>query len=202
MSDELNRLLERGLPASVVLGVLNGQLDEEFEVARWQEAKAVDKWCKGRKNIPVTLDAIWDLAPERFYLVLDGEHCNALDPATIAVIEASTQEVCSKLTWISNRDKDPWHREYKSKSCGIAYRWVHGLAVTPPLLVKFEDQLHIKGGTHRYHLARHYGTDRIPFLVRKSEWMDIEKLLPSAVLLTELEHPLARNSQMKLPTSI
>lgn len=178
--DEINRLTARGLDLTTAIKVKRGKADEDFEVARACEKCKVDKWCKGRKNIPTALTAVWDRNPEHFYLALDGKSPDSLASADFALICAEITEVNGKLTHIASRDKDPWHRFYKRKSCGIAYRWVHGNGVTPPLICAVQDQINIVGGMHRFHLAKHYETVRMPFLVRKTKLDEVRALLPSA----------------------
>ncbi|WP_206640168.1 hypothetical protein, partial [Mesorhizobium sp. M7A.F.Ca.CA.004.04.2.1] len=56
----------------------------------------------------------------------------------------------------------------------------HGRGVTPPLLGEYQGQVHIVGGMHRFHLAKHYGTTRMPFLVRRAELAAVMALIPSA----------------------
>ena len=178
--DEINRLIGRGLHIGTAMAVADGKLDEAFEVARAHEGREVDKWCKGRKNIPSSLIAVWDLEPSRFYLAFDGDDPGDHSPTDFVLIEADLAEVDDNLTYAASRERDPWHRQYKSKSCGIAYRWLKGLAVTPPVLGKYSGQVHIVGGMHRFHLAKHYGTTRMPFLVRRAELPAVLALLPSA----------------------
>ncbi|MDX0164400.1 hypothetical protein GOC43_21340 [Sinorhizobium meliloti] len=147
------------------------------------ERKAVDSWCKGRKNIPESLTALWDLSPENFYLALDGDAPHEHNPDDFILIEADIADVHQKLTYNASRNKDPWHKKYKSKSCKTAYRWVNGLPVTPPLIRRFQDQIHIDGGMHRYHLAESYGTTRMPFLVRKESLKQVITLIPSCTII-------------------
>jgi hypothetical protein len=54
--------------------------------------------------------------------------------------------------------------------------------VTPPLIRRFEDQIHIDGGMHRYHLAQSYNTTRMPFLVRKDDLNLVLALLRSGTI--------------------
>lgn len=178
--DEVNRLVSIGLDVMTAIAVANGESDEAFEVDRAAEARAVHRWCRGRKNIPSSLTPLWDLDPARFYLAYDGDSPHDHQPDGFVLVEADVAEVHARLTYASDRDVGPWHRRYKSKTCGIAYRWVHKRAVTPPVLVECERQVHIGGGMHRYHLARHYGTARMPFLIQANEAEAVLALLPSA----------------------
>lgn len=178
--DELNRLTSRGLSITTAVAVANGKMDEAFEVACVEERRVVHAWCKGRKNIPSVLTAVWDCDPEHFYLAFDGELPGEHAPADFVLINADVADVDIKLTYAASRDKDPWHKCYKSKSCGIAYRWLHDRGVTPPLLSEYQGQVHIVGGMHRFHLAKHYGTTSMPFLVRKAELTAVTALIPSA----------------------
>ncbi|WP_210879849.1 hypothetical protein [Roseovarius autotrophicus] len=177
--DEINRLVALGLSFNTAIAVADGRLDEAFHIARAIEGRKVKNWCKGRKNIPHALTAKWDLNPENFYLALDGKYPGDHDSAEFAFIGANVDDVNCRLTQASSRDKDPWHRRYKWKSCGIACRWLHGNGVTPPLLAEFQGQIHIAGGMHRFHLAKHYGTTCMPFLVRKADLATVLALLPS-----------------------
>ena len=178
--NEINRLIGRGLLIGTAMKVADGTLDEEFEVACAQESREVDRWCRGRKNIPDSLTALWDLDPSKFYFAFDGDDPGDHAPADFALIEADVAEVDARLFHGVSRDKDPWHRQYKSKSCGIAYRWLHGRGVTPPLLVDHGQEIIIVGGMHRFHLAKHYGMTRMPFLVRKAKLAAVKALLSSA----------------------
>ncbi|WP_395448886.1 hypothetical protein ACHMW7_29710 [Aminobacter sp. UC22_36] len=181
--EEFNRLIRLGLCYTTAEDVLKGKLDETFEVDQAQERKKVHTWCRGRKNIPVALEALWDLEPSRFYLVFDGDDPKDHNPDDFSVIQAELLDVHPKLTYISGRDKDPWHRQYKSSSCNTAYRWVNGRPVTPPLICDYGAQIHIEGGMHRYHLAHHYGAKEMPFLVREEKLPNVLALLPSAKVL-------------------
>jgi len=182
-TDEFNRLHALGLSIPAIFDVLNGKRDEMTELREAAESKAVDKWCKGRKNIPQSLTALWDLSPENFYLAFDGDAPHEHNPDHFILIEAQIADVHQKLTYNASRDKDPWHKKYKSKSCRTAYRWVHGLSVTPPIIRRFQDQIHIDGGMHRYHLAQTYQTLRMPFLVRKDDSGEVLEILPSGTII-------------------
>jgi hypothetical protein len=179
-SDELTRLIALGLNPATALDISLGNRNEAFEVARAQERRQVHIWCKGRKNIPTALTPVWDLSPANFYLVFDGAYASECPSADFVVIDVDVDRVDKKLTYAASRDKSPWHRRYKSKSCEIAYRWLHGRPVTPPLIREIEGQIHIEGGTHRFHLAKHYGSTRMPFLVRRSEKAAVIALIESA----------------------
>ncbi len=180
--DEIKRLLARGLIMNTAKEVAVGKRDEAFEVARADEERTLRTWCRGKKNIPTALKAVWDLTPEKFYLALDGAYPGDHASAAFVIIEADIDEVNRRLTTAASRDKGPWHTQYKRKSCGIAYRWLQGTAVTPPLLREVQGQIHIEGGMHRFHLARHYGTARMPFLVQEAELAAVLALIPSAAL--------------------
>jgi len=178
--EELNRLIALGLSPSVAMEVANGTRDEVFEVRRALEKCEVDIWCKGRTNLPKALTAVWDCSPANFYLAFDGDSPADHEPSDFALIEADVDDVNGQLTYATSRDKDPWHESYKSKSCGIAFRWLKGAGVTPPLLGEFEAKVHLIGGMHRFHLAKYYGTKRMPFLVRTIEIEAVMALIQSA----------------------
>lgn len=180
---EINRLVSLGLNVLTAMAVADGKRDEAFEVARAQERLKVDRWCKSMSSIPATLEPLWDLSRERFYLALDGCAPNKMNVDELALIEADVAEVDSLLTFNASRCDHPWHEKYKHKSCGIAYRWLHGHSVTPPLVRKVRNQIHIDGGMHRFHLAKHYGSKRIPCLVPSSDRIAIVSMLPSAKIV-------------------
>lgn len=150
----------------------------ELWIARAEEGRKVDVWCKGRKNIPTALTAVWDLDPANFYLAFDGATPGDHASTDFVLIDAAVADVDGRLTHAASRDRNPWHRRYKRKSCGIAYRWLHDSGVTPPLLSEVQGQVHIEGGMHRFHLAEYYGTTRMPFLVRKAELIAVMTLIP------------------------
>jgi hypothetical protein len=181
--EELNRLTALGLNINAALDVVEGKRNEAFEVARAREKREVDAWCKGTKNIPSALAPLWDTNPTNFYLAVDGALPSDYAPSDFAVIQADVAEVDGKLTWAADRDKDPWHQRYKAKTCGIAYRWLHSRAVTPPLLVECGGKVHVAGGMHRYHLAKHYGASRMPFLVGTTETSAVMALVQSATVM-------------------
>lgn len=182
---ELNRLIRRGLNNLTAMAVMDGKLDEEFEVAQADIERKAQKWGKGRKNIPEAPVPGWDCDPGRIYLAYDGDDPDDHSASDFALIEADVADVHPKLTYQATRDKDPWHRRYKSKSIEIGYRWVHGLRVSPPVIAEHEGEIVIVGGMHRYHLAHHYGAKRMPFYVPKSELAKVLELLPDATLRWE-----------------
>ncbi|WP_132657876.1 hypothetical protein [Rhizobium sp. BK418] len=181
--DDFNRLHALGLSFPVICDILDGKRDEMTELGMAAERAAVAKWCRRRKNVPATLTALWDLSPANFYLAFDGDAPNKHDPHDFALIEADVAEVHRSLTYNASRDKDPWHREYKSKSCKTAYRWLNGLLVTPPVIRRFQDQIHIDGGMHRYHLAQAYKTSRMPFLIRRDDCGEVLDILRSGIII-------------------
>lgn len=177
---EFGRLMDRGLPASTALDVLNGTLNEDFEVAHVETTARAREWCAGLTTLPQGLEPRWDLAPGHFYLALDGEHPGLAGAWAWGLILADTAEVLGALTYASTRDKDPWDEGYRHKSCGTAYRWSVGLPVTPPLLAIDKTCVHIAGGMHRFHLAVACGAGEMPFLVEPAALAAIVALLPSA----------------------
>lgn len=184
-ADETNRLIRQGLVANVAMDVIDGKLDEEFEVSRAIEITERVKWSKGRVAPPADLTAQWDLDPAHFYLAYDGNDPDLHPGDQFALIEADVADVHGKLTYHSSRDKDPWHRQYRRGSEGTAFRWFKGLPVTPPLINRVGDQIGIQGGNHRYHLAHYYKTDRMPFLVLNEDLAAVLDLLPTAAVRTE-----------------
>lgn len=176
--NEINRLTALGLNVMTAMAVADGKMDEASEVARAEEGRKVDIWCRGRKNIPTALTAVWDCDPANFYLVFDGDSPSDHASTDFVLIYADVADVKGRLTHAASRDRDAWHQRYKRKSCGIAYRWLHGSGVTPPLIKEFQGQVHIVGGMHRFHLAKYYGTTRMPFLVRKVELTAVMALVP------------------------
>jgi len=182
-TDEVNRLIGLGLDKVTAMAVAAGKLNETFEVARAQERRDVERWCKDMNNIPTDLEAVWDTEPSRIYLAFDGDNPEDHPTTDFTLIEADVSEVDGMLTYISSRDRGPWDEPFKAKSCGIVYRWVKGLGVTPPVLTQYKQQIHIVGGVHRFHLAKHYGTTRMPFLVRRAELATVMGLLRTATTI-------------------
>lgn len=178
--EEINRLVSLGLNVLTAMAVADGTRDEAFEVARVQERIKVARWCKSMSSFPATLKPLWDLEREHFYLALDGRGPNEVSVVELALIEADVAEVDSLLTFNSSRCEHPWHEKYKHKSCGIAFRWLHGDRVTPPLIQKIQNQIQIDGGMHRFHLAKYYRTKRMPFLIPSSGRQAIVSMLSSA----------------------
>ncbi|WP_153006922.1 hypothetical protein [Sphingomonas sanguinis] len=177
---EFGRLLGRGLPVRTALQVLRGERNEDFEVEHVETTARARAWCAGLTTLPQGLEPRWDLAPEHFYLALDGEHPSLADARAWGLILADTAQVLGALTYASTRDKDPWDEGYRIKSCGTAYRWSVGLSVTPPLLAINKTCIHIAGGMHRFHLAVAYGAGEMPFLVEPAALAAMVALLPSA----------------------
>lgn len=178
--ENLNRLVRRGLPITVAMDVDAGRLNEEFQVALWTTRREAERWAKYPANRSVKFTPVWDLAPSRFYMALDGERQDSIDAAALTVIEVAMDELLATLQHGSGRDDDPWLEQFCSKTAGIAYCWAKGLAVTPPLIRPCSDEIVIVGGMHRLHLARHYDARSIPVLLWKE---DLDKLLwvkPSA----------------------
>jgi hypothetical protein len=183
--DEINRLVALGLNVIKARAVASGKIDEASAVARADEDRAVDFWCRGKKEVPAALVAVWDHNPENFYFAFDGAYPEDHASADFVLIEANVDDVNLRLTHTATRDKDPWHKKYKRKSYRIAYRWLHGRGVTPPLLGEVQGEICIIGGMHRFHLAKHYGTTRMPFLVRKAELAAVLALIPSATCVLD-----------------
>ena len=177
---EFERLTGLGLPASTALHVLRGKRNEDFEVAHVETTARAREWCAGLTALPQGLAPHWDHAPENYYLALDGECPGLADTREWVLICADSAEVLGALTYASTRDKDPWHEDYRHKSCGTAYRWSVGLAVTPPLLAIDRSGIQIAGGMHRFHLAVACGAGEMPFLVEPAALPAIVALLPSA----------------------
>lgn len=180
---EFVRLIGRGLQASTALLVQKGVRDEEFEVAHVETAARAREWCADLMELPQGLQPRWDYAPAHFYLALDGEHPGLAGAQAWVLILANLAEVLSMLNYISSRDKDPWHKDHRVKSCSTAYRWSVGLPVTPPLLAIDKSRIHIAGGMHRFHLAVACEASEMPFLVESDALAAILALLPSARLI-------------------
>ncbi|ADZ68937.1 hypothetical protein [Polymorphum gilvum] len=178
--ENLNRLIGRGLPTTVAMDVDAGRLDEEFEVALWTTRREAERWAKDAANRSAAFTPVWDFDPARFYLAFDGERPDTVDGAALTVIEVTVGELHGALQHGSGRDKDPWSIRYWEKTAVIAYRWARGLAVTPPLIRPLNGEVVIAGGMHRFHLARHYGAQTMPVLLRREELAEVVRVLPSA----------------------
>lgn len=180
---EFARLIGLGLPASTALLVLEGVRDEDFEVAHVENGRRAREWCADLAAFPQGLEPSWDLAPEHFYLALDGEHPGLPGARAWVLILADVPEVLGTLNYVSSRDNDPWDEGHRLKSCGTAYRWSVDLPVTPPLLAIDKTRIHIVGGMHRFHLAVACGATEMPFLVEPAALAAILALLPSARMI-------------------
>ncbi|MBZ9894516.1 MULTISPECIES: hypothetical protein [unclassified Mesorhizobium] len=167
---ELNRLIGRGLNNLTAMAVMEGKLDEGFEVTQAEIERKAQKWGKGRKNIPKALVPGWDCDPARIYLAYDGNDPDDRPASNFALIEADMADIHPKLTYQATRDKDPWHVQYKSKSIEIGYRWVHGLRVSPPVIAEHEGEIVIVGGMHRYHLRIITGPNGCRSTYRSQSW--------------------------------
>lgn len=177
VTDELNRLTARGLDFVAAMHVMSGQCDEEFEVARRIEERAAEEWRSSSGYPPSGLTPLWDLDPSRFYLVGDGALPEEFDPDEHVLIRAECSDVAQLLTCQSGRAEGPWEEGYACKSSGIAYRWLNGLAVTPPMLRPLGSKVAIAGGMHRFHLAKHYGDSKMPFLVERCDLEALKQIL-------------------------
>lgn len=176
-TDELNRLIARGLDFVAAEHVLSGKRDEEFEVARRSEQRAAEEWRYSSGYPPLALTPLWDLDPSRFYLAEDGTSPGDLDPDKHVLIRAECSDVAQLLTFQSGRVDGPWDVRYACKSSGIAYRWLNGLAVTPPMLRPLGSEVAIAGGMHRFHLAEHYGETEMPLLVERCDLEALKEIL-------------------------
>lgn len=179
-TDELNRLLGRGLDVSIAFDIINGSRDEEFEVAQQMESKKAREWAAKRENIPQALTPRWDLDPSNFHLVLDGARPNSIK--NFSVVDADVPDVMHNLTAIDRLDADPWSSGFVAKSAGTAYRWKNSMPVTPPMLVPHGDRVVIPDGKHRFRLAIHYNVTRMPFLVEGADLQNTLKILTTARL--------------------
>lgn len=178
--ENLNRLIERGLPPAVAMDVDAGRLNEDFEVALWATRREAEGWAEDTANRTAAFTPLWDCDPARFYLAFDGERPDGVDAAGLTVIEVAVDELHGALQQGSGRDEEPWSERYRTKTAVIAYRWAQGLAVTPPLTRPFNGEIVIAGGMHRFHLARHYGARSMPVLVKREELEEVVRVLPSA----------------------
>lgn len=177
--EEINRLVALGLDVMTAVDVAEGRRDESFEVARVGERVEINKWCTNMSSIPTAVEPLWDLLPEHFHLVFDGSAPNDEHADELELVNVDVAEVDRLLTFNASRDRHPWHREYKRKSCGIVYRWSHGRGVTPPLIRTVQNQIHIDGGMHRFHLAKHNSCKCIPCLIWSWDRDAIFSVLPS-----------------------
>ena len=177
---EFNRLVTRGLTPNVALQVMAGELDEEFEVASWKTRDEARTWAANPENREIKLVPLWDCDPSMFYLSMDGRLPTSFEASELTLVEADVADVTSHLQFLSSRSEGPWEARYESKTGGIAYRWAHGLSVTPTLVSLVGSKVTIQGGMHRFHLARHHEAARIPLLIRTSELEQLLSILKSA----------------------
>lgn len=179
-AEEINRLVSLGLNVKTAMDVADGRRVESFEVAHAKEQVEVDNCYKNMSRIPTAVEPSWDLCRERFYLAFDGSAPNDKRVDELELIEVDVAEVNSLLTFNASRSDHPWHKRYKRKSCGIVYRWSLGRGVTPPLIRTVQNQIHIDGGMHRFHLAKHYGSKCMPCLIWSRDRDAIVSMLLSA----------------------
>jgi hypothetical protein len=178
--ENLNRLIQRGLPIAVAMDVDAGRLDEEFEVALWTRRREAAGWAKDAANRSTKFAPAWDFEPSRFYLAFDGEKPDTVDAAALTLLQVKVDELHGALQHGSGRDNDPWSKGHRPKTAVIAYHWAKGLSVTPPLIRPSKGKVVIVGGMHRLHLARHYGAQFMPVLVWRKELEEVWPVLPSA----------------------
>lgn len=179
-SEEITRLVSLGLGVTTAMDVANGVRDECFEVRRAQERAEVNNFYNNMSQIPKDLEPAWDLCRERFYLAFDGYAPNDGRMRKLELIEVDIAEVSKLLTCNASRIEHPWHEKYKRKSCGVVYRWLLALGVTPPVIRTFQNKIQIDGGMHRFHLAMHYKSKRMPFLIWSCDRNAIFSMLSSA----------------------
>lgn len=182
-TNELNRLVQQGLSTSVAMDVIQGERKEDFEVAAVECARRAEAWATVHTYHEASFAPKWDYDPEHFYLSMDGAPLpKQINPGDFQLFCADVSDVASHLEFRSARSEGPWSEEEhdEDKTAELAYRWAHGLPVTPPLISPYGEMITIVGGRHRFHLARCYGAARVQLLVRTSEFQSVRSILKSA----------------------
>lgn len=180
-TNELNRLRARGLSMPTAMSVIEGELDEESEVAVAENDRRAEPWAKSQENREASFTPKWDYAPQHYYRSMDGNTLpKQVNPADFQIVCADVSDVTSHLAFHSTRSEGSWSEEWQAKTAGIAYRWANGLPVTPPLIATHQEKITIVGGMHRFHLASHYAASRLPLLVRRSNLASVLSTLKSA----------------------
>jgi hypothetical protein len=178
---EFNRLIEQGLDKVAALHVLEGKLEEGFEVRRAEHKRNAERWAKSLPNRDDQFAPVWDCDPRYFYLSMDrilpGDFC----AGEYSIVDADVEDVVAHLVYRSARTQGPWSGGDPNKTDRIAYHWAHGLGISPPLVSTSEDKVVIVGGMHRLHLARHYKANRIPLLVKTSEVPKLQAIVKTAI---------------------
>src|SRR5689334_17954942 len=101
LADEINRLINRGLPNGVAMQVQSGELDEEFEVERWETRRQARQWAEAPEHRELGLTPLWDCEPTRFYLSLDGASPSEFDHTKAGLIDADVADIDAHLTFIA-----------------------------------------------------------------------------------------------------
>ena len=87
----------------------------------------------------------------------------------VVLISINTDSLRRNLRPNSRRPDAPNSEEYVAKSSELVAYLESGGKVSPPILTKEKDGIHIAGGNHRIGWAMHVGQPCIPALVRKSD---------------------------------
>lgn len=159
-------------------------VDNKMTLQEYQDRKKLrkdaGKWAKKKANRELALTPQWDLSPSNYHRSMDGEDASdftAYGAVTVLYVDAA--EMYSNLTLQSTPVKDPWSSRHRSKTQVTAYRWHIGLPVTPPFIEPHHGRIIIRGGMHRFHLARHHDTT-VPVLVEVADVVATKAILPSA----------------------
>jgi hypothetical protein len=178
--EHFNRLTTQGLSAAVSIQIIEGKLDEKRELERLKEGKLAAEWCRSKANRLLRPCPVWDFDPGNFHLAGDGLKVSEFNHAEHTVLFTTTSEICENLLGREWIEADPWLQTYRSKTAVIAFRWCHGLPVTPPLIAVHDGKLVVAGGNHRLRYANFCRADRIPFLVARDQTSRVKAMLRSA----------------------
>ena len=171
---------EQGVSPNSVQAIKDGRLTLEEYQNRKQLRGEAAVWVKKKANRELPLTPRWDLSPSNHHLSMDGEDTSDFTAyGAVTVLEVDAAEMYSKLTLQSTPVKDPWSKQHRSKTHVTAYRWHIGLSVTPPFIAPHKGQIFIRGGMHRFHLAKLHATI-VPVLVELAHVPATKAILPSA----------------------
>jgi uncharacterized protein YoaH (UPF0181 family) len=169
--ERLNKMMAQGLARHLAFAVL---FEEMADADAWEEQarnERARKLAKTARTKWPEIDVSWDLSAENYHRSLDGVKAAefARDFPEVEVVGVDIEDLHANLMRGSQRVKDPFSKEYKTKTAGLVSHLERGGIVTPPFVRHVAGGLCLAGGNHRFGWARHRGECKLPILILSAE---------------------------------
>ncbi|AVX03541.1 hypothetical protein MXMO3_01010 [Maritalea myrionectae] len=128
------------------------------EKSRLLSKKSDDDWPK------VKVD--WDLDLSRWHLSMDDHDQDSFLKKfpDVQMDWANLEGLLANLHVGSSRKKGPFSEPYRSKTARLVVHLQNGGKVSPPMVIRDENGLHVVGGNHRLGWAEYMKQTEVPIL--------------------------------------